>query len=180
VLFSNTALGHMKSRKPANPTEEIALTRLLHFAKLVNQTVGDALSDVLCVEAILALKGCTVADWDRFYPEFPNRLVKVTVPDRRIFTTEDAERKLVTPVGLQKQIDAIVKCYRDGRGFVRPSGTEDVVRVYAEASKSADADELAYSLAGLVYDAAGGDPVARPKEFIMHLKSISMISAGVS
>lgn len=47
--------------------------------------------------------------------------------------TTDAERRAVTPAGLQEAIDNLVKKYRQARSFVRPSGTEDVVRVYAEA-----------------------------------------------
>lgn len=47
--------------------------------------------------------------------------------------TTDAERRTVSPAGLQEAIDATVSKYRRARSFVRPSGTEDVVRVYAEA-----------------------------------------------
>ena len=39
--------------------------------------------------------------------------------------------------------------YHKGRCFIRPSGTEDVVRVYAEASTQEAADGLAYSVAKL-------------------------------
>ena len=35
---------------------------------------------------------------------------------------------------MKDAIDAIVKDHASGRSFVRPSGTEDVVRVYAEAA----------------------------------------------
>ena len=37
-----------------------------------------------------------------------------------------------------------------GRAFVRPSGTEDVVRVYAEAASNVEADDLAAEVADLV------------------------------
>jgi len=55
------------------------------------------------------------------------------VADRRVIDTTDAERRAVTPSGLQEKIDALVKKHRLSRAFVRPSGTEDVVRIYAEA-----------------------------------------------
>lgn len=57
----------------------------------------------------------------------------VQVADRRVIGTTDAERRTVSPAGLQDAIDALVRKYRQARSFVRPSGTEDVVRVYAEA-----------------------------------------------
>lgn len=40
--------------------------------------------------------------------------------------------------------------YPQGRSFIRPSGTEDVIRVYAEASTQEGADSLANSVATLV------------------------------
>ena len=39
---------------------------------------------------------------------------------------------------------------------MRPSGTEDVVRVYAEARTQAAADELAAQVARAVHDCAAG------------------------
>lgn len=36
------------------------------------------------------------------------------------------------------------------------SGTEDAVRVYAEAATRAETDDLAFKVAQLVYDRAGG------------------------
>ena len=43
----------------------------------------------------------------------------------------------------------------------RPSGTEDVVRVYAEADCQENADQLAYEVGAKVHEMAGGvgDPV---------------------
>lgn len=34
---------------------------------------------MLVIEAILSLKGLTVHQWDAFYTDFPNRLLKVQV-----------------------------------------------------------------------------------------------------
>jgi len=43
-----------------------------------------------------------------------------------------------------------------GRCFVRPSGTEDVVRVYAEAETREAADQLAAKAEQIVYSLCGG------------------------
>ncbi|XP_032656186.1 phosphoacetylglucosamine mutase-like [Chelonoidis abingdonii] len=109
---------------------------------LINQTVGDAISDMLVIEAILALKGLTVQQWDAIYSDLPNRQLKVKVADRRVIDTTDAERRAVTPPGLQEKIDELVKKYRISRAFVRPSGTEDVVRVYSEADTQVRAETI--------------------------------------
>ena len=43
---------------------------------------------------------------------------------------------------IQPAIDDIVAKYKDGRCFVRASGTEDAVRVYAEAAEPYDCDDM--------------------------------------
>jgi phosphoacetylglucosamine mutase len=140
VVFSPKTQAALASHKPSSPTQTTALERLVGLTDVINQTVGDALSDMLLVEAVLAHKSFGGAEWDALYADLPNRLVKVVVADRNSFTTTDAERKLVSPRGLQQKVDALVAKYKAGRSFVRPSGTEDVVRVYAEAATRAEAD----------------------------------------
>lgn len=73
-----------------------------------------------------------------------------------MFETTDAERVCVKPEGLQEELNKLVRKYKRGRAFVRPSGTEDVVRVYAEAANEADVKSLAAEVSLLVYETAGG------------------------
>ena len=103
----------------------------------------------------------------------------MSVADRNVIQTTDAERKCVEPAGLQAAIDSVVAKFNKGRSFVRykmnpfcyknnclkflfffswhsPSGTEDVVRVYAEADSQANADQLAHQVSIKVYELAGG------------------------
>lgn len=47
--------------------------------------------------------------------------------------TTDAERRTVSPAGLQEALGSLVNKHRHAHSFVCPSGTEDVGRVYAEA-----------------------------------------------
>lgn len=101
---------------------------------VINETVGDAISDMFLVEIILQRNGWDVKDWYGNYSDLPNLQKKITVADRNVITTTDAERKCVTPACLQGLIDRVTAKYPKGRSFVRPSGTEDVVRVYAEAA----------------------------------------------
>lgn len=101
---------------------------------VINETVGDAISDALLVEIILQKNGWDCKEWLATYTDLPNLQRKIRVADRNVITTTDAERKVVKPDGLQAGIDELVAKYPRGRSFVRPSGTEDVVRVYAEAA----------------------------------------------
>ncbi|THH01784.1 hypothetical protein EW026_g940 [Hermanssonia centrifuga] len=166
VLFSPETLKKFAEHQPSTPAQSTAVNHLVNLTQLINQTVGDALSDMLFVEVVLAHKSYSGFEWDSLYVDLPNRLVKVVVADRNIFKTTDAERRLVSPPGLQARIDELVGKYDSGRAFVRPSGTEDVVRVYAEARGKAQADELAFRVAGMVYDETGGDLAQRPVEFL--------------
>ncbi|XP_008056292.1 phosphoacetylglucosamine mutase [Carlito syrichta] len=157
ALFSTAV--EMKIKQLAEELEDKkrkAAKMLGNIIDLFNQAAGDAVSDMLVIEAILALKGLTVQQWDALYTDLPNRQLKVKVADRKVISTTDAERRAVTPPGLQEAIDDLVKKYKLSRAFVRPSGTEDVVRVYAEADSQESADRLAYEVSLAVFRLAGG------------------------
>ncbi|MCJ1235268.1 Phosphoacetylglucosamine Mutase [Varicellaria rhodocarpa] len=153
VIFSDLALKRIAKYQPQSPAQHTALETLRALTQLINQAVGDALSDLLLVEVILAHKEWGPKEWDLTYTDLPNRLVRVEVRDRSIFKTTDAERKLESPPGIQGHINALVGKYKNGRSFARASGTEDAVRVYAEAATRGEADDLASKVAGLVNQA---------------------------
>uniref|UniRef100_A0A8C5Q3A3 Phosphoacetylglucosamine mutase n=1 Tax=Leptobrachium leishanense TaxID=445787 RepID=A0A8C5Q3A3_9ANUR len=158
VLFSKAAEEQIKQLlgEETSDDKRKAARMLESTIDLINQTVGDAISDMLVIEAILYLKGLTVQKWDEIYTDLPNRQFKVTVADRRVIETTDAERRTVKPPGLQEKIDELVKKYNMSRAFVRPSGTEDVVRVYAESDTQENADALAHEVSLAVFHLAGG------------------------
>lgn len=117
-----------------NQQQVVAAEKLLSVIEVINETVGDAISDMFLVEIILQSNGWGVKEWYNTYEDLPNLQKKISVTDRNVIITADAERKVVEPEGLQTGIDELVAKYPRGRSFVRPSGTEDIVRVYAEAA----------------------------------------------
>nr|CAD7442892.1 unnamed protein product [Timema bartmani] len=138
VIFSQTTSSLIKTAvadTSLSSEQQSAVTRLADLIDVINETVGDALSDMLLVEV-----------------------------DRRAIETTDAERKCDKPSGLQDAIDSLVARFKNGRAFVRPSGTEDIVRVYAEADTQANTDLLAALVAQSVHKMAGGigEPPAIP------------------
>jgi phosphoacetylglucosamine mutase len=150
VVFSQEAIRAFRETEPQSPAQKDALETLAAVSDLINQTVGDAISDMLMVEVILAHKGWTLKDWAMTYNDLPNRLVRVEVGDKDLFKTTDAERRLSHPVGAQDEIDQCVKKYTSARSFARASGTENACRVYAEAATRSEADELANKVAQIV------------------------------
>mmetsp|Transcript_7618 Transcript_7618/g.14412 ORF Transcript_7618/g.14412 Transcript_7618/m.14412 type:complete len:645 (+) Transcript_7618:148-2082(+) len=156
-----------------NNRATIAWQRLRVLPRLINQAVGDALSDLFLVDAILYLKGWSLPIWNDMYKDMPSRQCKVRVKDRNIIRTNDNETRAVSPPALQQALDEAMTSMAKGvwnnsrgdfpsdakprpRAFVRPSGTEDVVRIYAEASTQRDADVLASEAALLVHKLCHG------------------------
>ncbi|CAN6579640.1 unnamed protein product [Malus baccata var. baccata] len=156
ILFSEHYLWWLETRTTVlsdvaeGSEQHKAALRLLAVSELINQAVGDALSGVLLVEAILKHMGWSIQRWNELYQDLPSRQLKVKVMDRTAVVTENAETVAVTPPGIQEAINAETVKYPRGRCFIRPSGTEDVIRVYAEASTQNAADSLANSVAKLV------------------------------
>ncbi|XVF18661.1 hypothetical protein REPUB_Repub11eG0042100 [Reevesia pubescens] len=123
ILFSESCLSWLEARN--------------NELTLVSGAVGDALSCLLLVEALLQHKDWSIHKWNELYQDLPSRQLKVKVVDRTAFVTTNAETVAVSPPGIQEAI-------------VAETGTEDVVRVYAEASTQEGADSLANSVAKLV------------------------------
>jgi len=66
-------------------------------------------------------------------------MTKEVVRDRALVRTTPDEATVLAPAALQEFVDAAVARVEGGRCFVRPSGTEDCVRVYAEGATQARA-----------------------------------------
>lgn len=156
VLFSDAAVKAFQAATPKNDVEKEALKILKALSDLINQTVGDALSDMLMVVAILVCTQQSFSQWNSAYTDLPSRQEKVKVADRTKFVPIKADTELSEPVGLQDRINAQVAKFEKGRCFVRPSGTEDVVRVYAEAASTAETELLSQIVCGIVFDFYGG------------------------
>jgi phosphoacetylglucosamine mutase len=82
VLFSGAFYHAMTEAHKVVPGH-VALQRLCLMPSLVNQAVGDALSDLLLVDAILQLKQWDLETWNQLYTDLPSRQCKVKVQDRK-------------------------------------------------------------------------------------------------
>lgn len=70
-------------------------------------------------------------------------MYKAVVSDRTKFKVIWDESRLTTPLELQDIIDKEVANVEEGKAFVRPSGTEDILRIYAEAKTVEEMEKLA-------------------------------------
>ncbi|KAI1732725.1 phosphoglucomutase/phosphomannomutase, alpha/beta/alpha domain I domain-containing protein [Ditylenchus destructor] len=155
VCFSKEFHQFISSFNPSMTGEEIPRPVLLlqHFAGIINEVVGDGIADLFGVECVLRYYNWSIQDWEaETYKDLPNTQRKVTVKElSRYKTKEDIETVLISPAGLQTKIDTAVSKYRRARAFIRPSGTESIVRVYAEAPNPEQAEKLASDLSKLIH-----------------------------
>lgn len=82
AIFSENAKQKLKDAiKDPECSEEkrSAIEKLLTLINVINEAVGDAISDMLLVETILHEKGWSIKDWETAYTDLPNRLVKLVV-----------------------------------------------------------------------------------------------------
>ncbi|KAH9363104.1 hypothetical protein HPB48_014114 [Haemaphysalis longicornis] len=121
VLFSEKAqqaIHNLSNDDNQYIEQQQAAKKLLCTMDLINQTVGDAISDMLLVETVLHAKGICAPEWNSFYAELPNRQLKIHVANRNVITTTNAERRCLSPTDLQPAIDQLVQGFQNGRAFV--------------------------------------------------------------
>ena len=83
-----------------------------------------------------------IHQWNELYVDLPSKMIKLPVPNKNSIICNENETRALAPDGLQIALDAANSTVLHGRSFVRPSGTEDVVRVYAEASDMTGVETL--------------------------------------
>jgi phosphoglucosamine mutase len=106
-----------------------------HIIYLRDHVTGDGLAAALLL--CRAIEGRTLAEAAAVMPRFPQ--VKKNVPGREV------------PERARQEVERL-NAELDGRGrvLVRPSGTEPVVRILAEAETAAEAERLCATIAPLV------------------------------
>jgi phosphoglucosamine mutase len=113
-----------------------------HIILLDHATTGDGLLTALHLLAIAASRGQPLGELTKVMTKYPQVLVSIAGVDRSLVATSrqltDAVRAAEADLG------------DSGRVLVRPSGTEQVVRVMVEAVDPVQAHRLAGSLAATV------------------------------
>ena len=103
------------------------------FLKLFNQIVGDSICNLLGILIILENGEINLEKWINLFKKIPYKLYAIDGFSREKFILDKNETYLINPVGLKKEIDKL-----DGYIFIRPSGTENKLRIYIESDKNID------------------------------------------
>jgi phosphoglucosamine mutase len=105
-------------------------------------TTGDGLLTALHVMACMASSGASLGQLASVVRRLPQVLINVAVADRVAACESDAVKAAVA--------HASAELGEGGRILLRPSGTEQVVRVMVEAATHQHADEVAHRVAAAV------------------------------
>jgi phosphoglucosamine mutase len=113
-----------------------------HIIFADHATTGDGLLTALNVMARMAAQKASLAELAAVVHRLPQTLVNVRVDDR--------DAVAVSPAVCDAVAAAEDELGDAGRVLLRPSGTEQVVRVMVEAATQEQADAIAHRLAGVV------------------------------
>ncbi|ORM40282.1 Phosphoacetylglucosamine mutase [Babesia sp. Xinjiang] len=122
---------------------------LANVARIFNNPTGDSIANSLFIELALHTLKLSHNDVLEFYKELPyiNATARIPPAKRRMFRTNpDNDTVLDEPYELNRLLELSVAKFEGSRAFIRPSGTEAVCRIYAEASTEDHARMLAMDI----------------------------------
>ena len=126
VYFEQNGHGNVIFKKTIEEIEPLV--------KMYHPVIGDGVMDLFATLYILQVFNWNVQDWLKIYTEHPSKLGKCAVLDKDKFKSCENELELIQPVYLQSYIQRIcIAQSHPCRAFVRASGTENILRLYAES-----------------------------------------------
>lgn len=110
------------------------IPELMVISRLFNSIVGDAIANLIGVLYILKEMGINAKDFYKLFTIRHSETVKVKVHDKNRYVVSKNQTILVSPVDTVRDIEHIMsqEKFKGCRAFVRPSGTEDILRLYVE------------------------------------------------
>ena len=102
------------------------------FIALFNSITSDGVSNLLVIESIMKSMNLSIKDVYDFYNEIPYKIVDIKMKYSKFITNED-DSKIIEPKNMQIIIDELSNKYANSKIYVRPTGTEDYLRVYVES-----------------------------------------------
>ena len=114
-----------------NNKELLNETFFKNISILNNEVVGDGISGIFCVKYFLSVLNLSFEEWYNLVNKNNFLLYKMEIENKDIFKTNLVGDRLIEPKELQDELDVIMQ-NNDSFCFVRPSGTENVIRIYIE------------------------------------------------
>jgi len=129
------------------------LYELIDLGRIFNTIIGDAIMNMIGIKHIIDKMDLKLDQLNEIFVKRYSKQVKLTVKDKSIYKPSYDQTELIEPKVVADNIRLIMKEYEGCRAFVRPSGTEDVLRLYVENnnSGSADLDALIEKIKSVIY-----------------------------
>ena len=123
----------IKNSKNIQKLSKIEQNYVYILDKLFSSLIGDAIYDLFAVIYIIRELNIKYIDWYNLYDKNYTKNFKIKVKNKNIFKTNNTENKLTDPIGIQEYLEKIMKKYNNVYTFIRPSGTEDIIRLHIQA-----------------------------------------------
>jgi len=158
ILFAENTVSLLRETIEQNSAEQTkkAALCLLALSSIANQATGDGICNFILAEALLKFMGWQhLASWESLYDDLPNCYKALNVRHKELIKTTDQERTLLSPESVSKVIKRFSDSKPSYRFLVRPSGTEDVVRLYGEGPSVDELNDMMKELEIAVLQACG-------------------------
>ena len=111
ILFDENIINNFYKTLELNngidPSIKLTILEILQVYNLINQHVGDAITNLLLLIGIMIKTGLSIHDLDR-YNNLPNRQVKLKVNNEDDYKTNHNDTRLLSHNELQNEIDRII------------------------------------------------------------------------
>ena len=111
------------------------------FIALFNSITSDGVSNLIVIESIMKSMNLSIKDVYDFYNEIPYKIVDIKMKYSKFITNED-DSKIIEPKNMQIIIDELSNKYANSKIYVRPTGTEDYLRVYVESETDDNCEKI--------------------------------------
>lgn len=118
-----------------------------HIVFLDHNTTGDGLLTALQLLSVMKQSGKTLKELSDEVTIYPQKLVNIRVKDKHTVLEEEAVQEVIAEVESDMG--------EEGRILVRPSGTEPLLRVMAEAKTQEKCDEFVEKIANVIRELRG-------------------------
>lgn len=135
IYFESNGHGSVYVNESVNHIHELVPLR-----ELFNQVIGDGIMNFFGVIYILDQLNMNTMEFCNLFTPRISREIKVHVNNKNIYVTSENQTELLEPIEIKDKIDKIIMNNQGLRAFVRPSGTEDILRLYVENNNSGDLD----------------------------------------
>lgn len=134
LLIKPSFLEKLKPRVDFNNKEHLIAWKILSFT---NNLTGDGVFNILQTEIALRYLKMSVEDFASIFVYKKFKTYKLKVKNKLAVVTDEVKGIALAPKDLQPFIDELYLKHPsyNSRIFIRPSGTEDILRIHIEADK---------------------------------------------